>query len=80
MPPFDNKEPDCSPRSGAKVLFGGRIACNGIESGLRALAGTPLHPRRFWNTYRCAIVWREQTGDQLEVPAPFIPDPSDPLA
>lgn len=70
MTPFDASSPDCSPRVGAKLLFSTRCGCNAIESGLRVLVGRSLHPRRFLNLSRNAIVWREQCGDQLEVPAP----------
>lgn len=72
---FDRGSPDPSPRGHGiyvyGLLFSQRCATNAIESGARALAGTPLHPRQFLHDLRS--IWVSQET-RREVESPLVQD------
>lgn len=65
---FDREAPDPSPRDmGYPLLFSQRCGLNALESGARALAGTPTHPRQF--LHDLWTIWvSQETRREVEAP------------
>lgn len=65
---FDRTSPDPSRRHCVRIdaSFSQRCGLNGIESGMRTLAGTPLHPREFVDSKTLLSIWvLQETGEVL---------------